>query len=127
VLVADDDEGVLRAISRLLSLSCDVVGRVADTASLFDATVSLRPDVVLLDFSLPGGLNGLDVCRQLKTMTPDVKIVIFTADDDADLRQCAHDAGASGFVWKLEASTELVATIHAVVGERTRSAEDDPG
>src|SRR5262245_24272954 len=54
VRLADDDSGMHTAISRLLSLSCDVVGSVANSASLFDAVAQLHPDVVLLDLSLPG-------------------------------------------------------------------------
>jgi DNA-binding NarL/FixJ family response regulator len=114
VLLADDDEGIQTAITRLLSLSCDVVGCVGDIRSLFDTTAALHPDIVLLDFSLPGGLDGLEVCRRLKAMAPQVKVIAFTATDDADLRQMAHQAGVSAFVWKLHAATDLLTTIHAV-------------
>ena len=120
VLLADDDPGMHAAISRLLAKSCDLVGSVGDTKALFTAVADLRPDVVLLDFSLPGGLHTIDVCRRLKA-TPGVRIVAFTAHDDEDYRRLAFDAGASMFVWKMQASTDLVAAIHAVVDDTARS------
>ena len=116
VLLADDDAMVSRAISRLLSPSCEVVGIAPDSPALFDAVRTLRPEVVLLDLSLPGGVTGLDACRHLKAMAPEVKVVVFTGADDPDLRQLAIEAGASAFVWKLRAADELVPTIYAVLG-----------
>ena len=110
MLIADDHAGVRTAVSRLLSPSCDVVGYAIDGATLFDATVQLRPDVVLLDLSLPGG-NGLDACRRLR------RVVALTAHDDDDIRQSAYDAGCSGFVWKLQAEHELLGTIRAVLDD----------
>lgn len=115
MLIADDDAGVRNAVSRLLSLSCEVVGYAADIATVFEATMALRPQVVLLDFSLPGGLNGLEVCRRLKTMAPDVNVVIFTACNDPSLRQLAREAGASAFVWKLQPPDDLLLAIQAIV------------
>ena len=125
MLIADDDAGVRTAVGRLLSPSCDVVAAAGDIGTLFDATIQLRPDVVLLDFSLPGTLNGLDACRRLRRLAPDVKIVALTAHDDEDIRRGAYEAGCSGFVWKLQASTHLLSTIQAVVGGAARSADAD--
>jgi DNA-binding NarL/FixJ family response regulator len=112
-------------MTRLLAPACDVLGCVADSATLIDAAFKLRPGVVLLDFSLPGGLSGFDICRRLRSMTPEVKVVALTALDDDDVRQGAFEAGFSGFVWKLKAATELLSTIQAVVEGTDRSAEDD--
>jgi DNA-binding NarL/FixJ family response regulator len=111
------------AIRRLLSLSCDVVSCVADTASLFDAVDRIRPDVVLLDLSLPGGLAGLEICREIRSRTPAVKVVIFSAHNDPEFPEHARQAGASAYVWKLQAADDLLAAIHAVV-ERTRLGDE---
>jgi CheY-like chemotaxis protein len=118
VLVADDDASLATAMRRLLSQSCDVVSQVADSAAAIEAAVRLRPDVVLLDFSLPGGLDGLEVCRRIRKLAADVSVILFTGNNDADLRRLAHEAGAAGFVWKLNAATELVRTIMAVAGRK---------
>ena len=115
MLIADDDAAICTAVTRLLSPSCDVVGRAVDIPGLFDAVARLRPAVVLLDFSLPGGLRGLEVCRRLKSTAPDVHVLAFTAHDDEDLRREAAAAGFSGFVWKMEVATALPDAIHAVV------------
>ena len=125
VLIADDNPGVRTAVGRLLSPSCDVVAGAGDIGTLFDATMELRPDVVLLDFSLPGTLNGLEACRRLRRMAPDVKIVAFTAHDGEDIRRGAYEAACSGFVWKLQASTQLLSTIQAVIEGASRSPDAD--
>jgi len=125
VLIADDNAVMRTAVSRLLSTSCDVVACVVDVATLFDATVQLRPDVVLLDLSLPGELNGFEACRRLRSVTPEVKVVALTAHDDQDIRRAAYEAGCSGFVWKPRAASELLSTIQAVVDGTSRSARDD--
>jgi DNA-binding NarL/FixJ family response regulator len=125
VLIADDDEAICTAVTRLLSPDCEVVGRVVDVAALFEAVAQHRPDVVLLDFSLPGDLNGLDTCRHLKATAPGVRVLAFTANDDAHLKRAAHDAGFAGFVWKLEVATELLGAIYAVVDRTASTAEDE--
>jgi DNA-binding NarL/FixJ family response regulator len=118
VLLADDDAGVSRAISRLLAPWCEMVGCAPDSPALFDAVLALEPEVVLLDFSLPGGLTGIEVCRRLKTTAPEVRVVALTASDDPELPQAAREAGASAFVWKLHAADHLWPTIEAVLASR---------
>jgi DNA-binding NarL/FixJ family response regulator len=125
VLIADDDAGMRTAVSRLLSPSCDVVGCAVDIATMFDASVQLRPDVVLLDLSLPGELNGFEACRRLRRMMPELKVVALTAHDDEDVRRGAYEAGCSAFVWKLQAPGELLSTIQAVVDGASRSTDSD--
>jgi two-component system response regulator NreC len=124
VLLADDYAGLHASISRLLSPTCDMVGCVSDSATLLEATGRLRPDVVLLDLSLPGGLNILEVCRRIKATTPEVNVVVFTATDDPDLRRLAYEAGASDFVWKLNVQTDLVAAIQRAFDGKTRPDGD---
>ena len=115
VLLADDDAKVSRAVSRLLSPWCDIVGCAPDRPALFDAGLELGPQVVLLDFSLPGGLTGIEVCRRLKTLAPDVHVIAFTGSSDPELRDRAQEAGASAFVWKLRAPDDLLPAINAVI------------
>jgi DNA-binding NarL/FixJ family response regulator len=113
VLLADDNAGIGVTVSRLLSVSCEFVGRVPDAATLFEAVAQLQPDVVLLDFSLPGG-NPLDLSRQLRALRPEIRVVAFTAEDDPEVQRAAFEAGVSGFVWKPRAGRDLVTTIHDV-------------
>jgi DNA-binding NarL/FixJ family response regulator len=120
VLLADDDAQVGVAVSRLLSFSCDVIGCVRDVDTLLDSVMQLRPDVVLLDFSLQGRVNALEACRLLQATAPQVSIVAFTADNDPEIRRAAYEAGASGFVWKMQVATDLLPAIQAAVDGRSR-------
>ena len=124
VVIADDDDAVCTGVTRLLAPDCDVVGRAADADALFEVVARLRPDVVLLDFSLPGELNGLEVGRRLASATPAVSVLALTADNDESLRHAAREAGFSGFVWKLDVATQLLDAIYAVVDRAARATGD---
>ena len=119
VLLADDDAGICKAITRLLAPSCDVLGPAADSQTLVEMTARTRPHVVLLDFSLPGDMNALEVCRRIKSTMPEVHVVAFTANDDSDLERMAFEVGATGFVWKPRAWTDLLPTIRSVIAGTT--------
>ena len=110
VLLADDSTELLRAFDRLLTPSCEVVGRVADASALIDEARRLEPDVIVLDlFMRPG--NGLEVCRQLKKAVPHTKTIIVSAADDAGIGNEALRAGASAFVGKVRAVKDLLPAI----------------
>jgi CheY-like chemotaxis protein len=119
VLLADDDPAICKAITRLLAPSCEVIVGALDAATLFEEVARIRPDVVLLDFSLPGG-DGLEVCRRIKQMMPEVSVVVVTANNDSDLERLAYEVGATGFVWKPQAWTHLWPAIQTVLGRTPR-------
>jgi len=123
VLLADDDASICKAVARLLSESCQVVDCVGDTAALFDAITRLRPDVVLLDLSLPGGPGWRATSRSIQATAPDVKVVVFTAHHDEELPALAAENGAAAVVWKVRASDDLLRTIHAVVDGETAAGD----
>jgi len=108
VLVGDDHPGMRRAVCRLLALDCDVVGTVVDGRALLEAAQRLQPDVIVVDLNLPH-VNGLEACRQITQMNPEVKVIVFTAMDDPDLKQRAIEVGASAFVSK--GAGDLLSTI----------------
>lgn len=110
VLLADDHQMLREAFARLLEPSCDVVGGVADGRALLSAAPALKPDVVVLDISMPL-LNGLDAARQLKKSMPEVRIVVLTVNEDADLAAEAFRAGASSYLLKNSAASELLLAI----------------
>ena len=110
VLLADDNEGIRNAFTRLLESSCDVVGHVSNGAQLLETIEQLRPNVVVLDLKMPG-IDGLRTCRQMKTTAPDVEVIVCTADDDPSLRGAAVEAGASAFVSKFRAGEDLAAAV----------------
>ena len=75
------------------------------------------PDVVVVDLNLPN-VNGLEACRQITQVNPEMKVIVFTAMDDPYLRQRALKVGAAAFVCKVAGDCDLLATINRVCGER---------
>jgi DNA-binding NarL/FixJ family response regulator len=114
VLLADDHALLLGAFERLLTGECDIVGQVSDGRALVDAAERLKPDVVVLDISMPL-LNGLEAGRRIKSRWPHVKLVYLTMNEDPDLAAEAFRSGASGYLLKRSATSELLTAIRAAV------------
>jgi len=117
VLLVDDHPGIVRALSRLLSTDCDVVGVMADGREAADAAARLQPVVIVVDLNLPD-VSGLDVCRQIRDSNPRVKVVVISARIDEAIRDEALAAGASGFFEK-SAANELIEAIKRIWTEST--------
>jgi len=118
VLLADDHSLVLGAFENLLSGECDIVGQVADGRALIDAAEKLKPDVIVLDIGMPL-LNGLEAGRQIKRRQPKVQLVFLTMHEDADLAADAFRSGASAYLLKRSAASELVTAIREVMQGRS--------
>jgi DNA-binding NarL/FixJ family response regulator len=118
VLLADDHGMLLEAFSRMLSASCEVVGTVTDGRALLEAAPHLKPDVIVLDITMPK-LNGIDACRLLQPKLPAVKWVFLTVNEDPDLAREVFRLGASAFLLKSSAGSELFTAIEkAMAGRR---------
>jgi DNA-binding NarL/FixJ family response regulator len=113
VLLADDHRLLREAFAQLLEPGCDVVGAVGDGRALLAAAQELRPDIVVLDIAMPL-LNGLDAARQLKGRMPEVRLIFLTVSEDPDLAAEAFRAGASGYLLKNSAASELITAIQEV-------------
>ncbi len=118
VLLADDHELVLGAFEKLLSGECEIVGRVSDGRALLGAAEELRPDVIVLDIGMPL-LNGLEAGRQIKQSLPNTKLVFVTMHEDADVAAEAFRGGASAYLLKRSAPSELMTAIREVVSGRS--------
>jgi DNA-binding NarL/FixJ family response regulator len=114
VLLADDHTLLLEAFRKLLESAYDVVGTVKDGLALLDAAPALKPDVILIDMSMPR-LNGLEAGRRLKQMMPRVKLIFLTMNEDPDLAVEAMRSGASGYLLKTCAASELFDAIQAAL------------
>jgi two-component system, NarL family, response regulator DevR len=112
VLLADDHPGVVKALSRLLSLDCEVVEVVADGSEVAEAAARLQPVVTVVDVHLPN-VSGLEVCGQILQTNPRAKVILITALYDDAIRTEALAAGASGFFPKLTDGNELIEAIRA--------------
>jgi DNA-binding NarL/FixJ family response regulator len=116
VLVADDHTLLLDGIRLILEPEFDLVGSVEDGQALLTAAQQLKPDVILLDISMPK-LNGIDAARQLRKLHPSAKIIFVTMHSDADYVSEAFRAGACGYILKRSAATEV---LQLVAEGRTR-------
>jgi DNA-binding NarL/FixJ family response regulator len=110
VLLADDHRVVAEGLRGLLEPHFDVVGIVSDGRELLAAAKALDPDVVVLDISMPS-LNGIDAARQLRAAKSRAKVVFLTMHREVTYAARALEAGASGFVLKHSAPSELVTAI----------------
>jgi two-component system response regulator NreC len=120
VLIADD-HAVLRAGLRLLldaQDDIDIVGEAADGVEVTRRTRELRPDIVLLDLSMPGPRSGT-VIRNVLRASPKTRVLVLTMHDDAAYLRSALSAGAAGYLVKKAADTELLSAIRAVHAGRT--------
>jgi DNA-binding NarL/FixJ family response regulator len=118
VLLADDHKIVIEGLKSLLADEFDILGHVEDGRALVDQASALHPDVIVADISMPL-LNGIEAARLIKKIDNNIKIVFLTMHPDATYAANAFEAGASGFVLKHSASTELIRAIHEAVKGRT--------
>ncbi len=114
ILMADDHSLVLAGLRRLVAEEGDVVGMVEDGRALVEEAKKLRPDIILLDISMPL-LNGLDAARQLTKLVPDSKLIFLTMHATPTYVTEAFKAGAAGYLVKQSATSELKQAIQAVL------------
>src|SRR5215468_1052588 len=98
-MLVDDHQSVLMAFRRLLQLSCDVVACVSNGRAAVEAAEREKPDVIVVDLMMPD-IDGLEVCRRVKQVSPETDVVIVTAFDDEHVHGVALQVGASAFVAK---------------------------
>jgi DNA-binding NarL/FixJ family response regulator len=112
--MADDHSLVLAGLRKLVETEGEVVGTVEDGRALVEEAQKLRPDIILLDISMPL-LNGLDAARQLTKLVPEAKLIFLTMHATPTYATEAFKAGASGYLIKRSAASELKQAIQAVM------------
>jgi DNA-binding NarL/FixJ family response regulator len=112
VLIADDNESIRRCIAGLLSAEKDVevCGEASDSAETLKKADELRPDLVLLDVSMPG-TSGLHTAELLSQKLPSLKILIVSQHDPNQLLPRSLEAGAHGCIDKGRIATDLLLTV----------------
>ena len=115
VLLADDHPIVRTGLKTLVDAQSDmeVVGEAADGRVAWELAVELRPDVVVMDVSMPE-LGGAQATERLKQECPDIKVLALTVHEDKGYLRQLLGAGASGYVLKRAAAEELVRAIRAI-------------
>ena len=118
ILMADDHSILLAGLRKLVEDRCEVVGTVEDGRALLDAAQKVKPDLIILDISMPL-LNGLDAARQLTKLLPDAKLLFLTMHSSPTYATEAFKVGAAGYLLKQSAASELPQAIEAVIKGQT--------
>ena len=118
ILVADDHEEVRNTIVQLLKRQFDVLGAVCDGPEFLEAVNELKPDLCVLDISMPK-MSGIEVAYRIKQSHSQTKIVFLTLHDDLDFRAAALETGAEGYVTKARMGGDLIVAVKEVLAGRT--------
>jgi DNA-binding NarL/FixJ family response regulator len=114
LLLADDHTLLLEGIRLMLEPEFELVGSVEDGLALLAAAKTLKPDIILLDISMPT-MNGIDAARRLRKLLPSARLIFLTMHADADYVAAAFQAGAMGYILKRAAASELKTAIREVI------------
>jgi two-component system, OmpR family, response regulator MprA len=125
ILVVDDDRAVRESLRRSLSFNGYSVALAQDGLEALDLISSDRPDAVVLDVMMPR-LDGLEVCRQLRSTGDDLPILVLTARDSVSERVAGLDAGADDYLPKPFALEELLARMRALLRRTTPDDGESP-
>jgi DNA-binding NarL/FixJ family response regulator len=112
VLLVDDNDAILARASALLAPECDVIGAVHDGRSALEAAASLKPDVIVLDISMPG-MTGFQVAARLRQAGSPAAVVFLTVHEDDAFIVAAKEAGAVGYVVKPRLGADLRLAVRA--------------
>jgi DNA-binding NarL/FixJ family response regulator len=120
ILIVDDHRVVIEGIKSALQehLEFEVVGEAVDGLQAVDSTKSLRPDIVIMDISMPN-LSGIEATRQIKQHNPEIQIVIYTMYSDKELVIDLFKTGISAYVLKDDPLSDLIIALKAVKGGGT--------
>jgi DNA-binding NarL/FixJ family response regulator len=118
VLVADDLAPVLDTVGTLLSESFEVVDMVSDGRAALEATLKLKPDLVVLDISMPL-MSGIEVAEELQRQGSKAKVVFLTVHEDHDILNTCRAAGGLGYVIKVLMDTDLVRAMNEALAGHT--------
>lgn len=119
ILLADDFAAWRSQVRSFLQRKTEwkIVFEACDGLEAVQKTVELRPDVVLLDLSMPG-LNGIEAATRIRQLSPESRIIVLTENADEDLKTAALQAGAVAYVLKAEMTTGLIPAVQAALRAR---------
>ena len=118
ILVAEDHELMRDKVVRLLKRDFEVLGAVTNGEALLEAAARFKPDVCVLDISMPL-LNGIEAATHLKKSDSHAKVIFLTIHSDSDSVGAAFKSGAEGYVFKTRMAADLVLAVKEVLAGRT--------
>jgi DNA-binding NarL/FixJ family response regulator len=110
VLLVDDNEAMLVRAAAALTPGCEVVGTARDGPAALNAAQTLKPDVIVLDISMPG-MTGLEVAARLRECGSNTAVVFLTVHDDDAFVEAAKAAGGTGYVVKMRLASDLMLAV----------------
>lgn len=114
VVLADSHLGMLGGVHSLLDALFETVLMVADERSLIEAIATFKPDLVIVDLSLPGS-GEVNIAKQLMSQHPDLRLIVLSVHDDPTVATVVLQAGVAGFVLKRTAGTDLAPAVNEVL------------
>lgn len=117
ILVADDHEEVRNLIVRMLQRQFDVLAAVGDGPTFLEAVERLKPDLCILDISMPS-MSGIEVAQRIKQRDANIRIVFLTLHEDGDFQAAAFATGAEGYVTKARMAGDLLVAVREVLAGR---------
>ena len=114
ILVADDHDEIRNTVVRLLKRKFEVLGAVSDGPEFLEAVARLKPDLCVLDISMPN-MSGIEVAHRIKQSDSRIRIVFLTLHDDFDFKTAALATGAEGYVTKARMVGDLLPAIREVL------------
>jgi DNA-binding NarL/FixJ family response regulator len=119
ILLVDDHAVVREGFKRLLDDSTlTICGEAANGAEAIEKVLALKPDLVLMDLSMPV-MGGIEATRQIRQLSPATKVIVVSLHDSQQAVQQAKSAGASAYVVKTRSAAELIEVVKAVLGKET--------
>ncbi len=118
ILLADDHKIILHGLQAILEPEFDIVAMVEDGRELISKTRELRPDLLVADIAMPF-FNGIEALREVRKFDKSVKVIFLTMQSDVTYAAKAFEAGATGYVLKHSAPSELVTAIRETIKGRT--------
>lgn len=118
ILVAEDHKLMRNRVVRLLKSEFEVVGAVDSGQALLEEAARLKPDVCVLDISMPL-VSGIEAAAQLKLSDSPTKVIFLTIHNDSDFVGAAFKSGAEGYVFKTRMAADLIVAVREVMAGRT--------
>lgn len=128
ILIVDDEQDIREMLSHALDLAGFKCLEAENTLQAYQMMIDKRPQLMLLDWMLPGGENGVELCRRLKQddNLSEIPIILLTAKGDEDHKVQGFDAGADDYLTKPFSTRELISRIKAVLRRSNVQHQDKP-